>query len=79
RTGLRYKKNIKKYQPTHHLTESDLEMYHRIMDELKKQIINLNELTNKSINLKKIEHVELSVESAKDIYKRLVKLSLIHI
>ena len=34
RTYFRYKKNLKKYQTTHHLTASDLEMYQRIMDEL---------------------------------------------
>ena len=34
RTYFRYKKS-KKYQTTHHLTDSDLEMYQRIMDELK--------------------------------------------
>lgn len=50
RTYFGYKKNLKKYQTTHHLTDSDLEMYQRIMDELKKQIIYLNELTNKSRN-----------------------------
>ena len=33
RTYFRYKKNLKKYQTTHHLTDSDLEMYQRIMDE----------------------------------------------
>lgn len=48
-------------------------MYQRIMDELKKQIIYLNELTNKSRNLKKIEQVELGVASAKGIFKHLVK------
>ena len=73
RTYFRYKKNLKKYQTTHHLTDSDLEMYQRIMDELKKQIIYLNELTNKSRNLKKIEQVELGVASAKGIFKHLVK------
>ena len=52
RMYFRYKKS-KKYQTTHHLTDSDLEMYQRIMDELK-QIIYLNELTNKSRNLKKL-------------------------
>ena len=77
RTYFRYKKNLKKYQTTHHLTDSDLEMYQRIMDELKKQIIYLNELTNKSRNLKKIEQVELGVASAKGIFKHLVKQLLI--
>ncbi len=65
-------KKSEKYQTTHHLTDSDLEMYQRIMDELKKQIIYLNELTNKSRNLK-IEQVELGVASAKGIFKHLVK------
>ena len=64
RTYFRYKKNLKKYQTTHHLTDSDLEMYQRIMDELKKQIIYLNELTNKSRNLKKIEQVEVKYPEA---------------
>lgn len=73
RTYFRYKRNLKKYQTTHHLMDSDLEMYQRIMDELKKQIIYLNELTNKSRNLKKIEQVELGVASAKGIFKHLVK------
>ncbi|MGH2096177.1 5-bromo-4-chloroindolyl phosphate hydrolysis family protein, partial [Enterococcus faecalis] len=60
-TYFRYEKNLKKYQTTHHLSDSDLEMYQRIMDELKKHIIYLNELTNKSRNLTKIEQVELGV------------------
>ena len=46
---------------------------HAHMDELKKQIIYLNELTNKSRNLKKIEQVKLGVASAKGIFKHLVK------
>ncbi len=52
RTYFRYK-NLKKYQQTtHHLTDSDLEMYQKNYGRIKKQIIYLNELTNKSRNLK---------------------------
>lgn len=56
RTYFRYKRNLKKYQTTHHLTDSDLEMYQRIMDELKKQIIYLNDIiTLKLIQINRLE------------------------
>lgn len=62
----------KKYKETHQLSDQDLELFKKTMGEIKNQILELEAATNKNKDLKKIEHTESGIKSAKEIFLELM-------
>ncbi|MGM0238295.1 MULTISPECIES: 5-bromo-4-chloroindolyl phosphate hydrolysis family protein [Enterococcus] len=62
----------KKFKTEHQMSDQDLRLFQQTMEELKKQIIYIEQVTNMNNHLKKIEKKEAGIVSAKQIFQELM-------
>lgn len=68
-----YKKRLKNYREQHHLSQGDLELFKETMGLAKVQIIEWEELIEKSNRLKKSTEIKTAIKSAQEVFKRLME------
>lgn len=66
-----YRQQIKNYQEVNQLSNTDLEIFHEAMSDLKQQIVRYEEATKKNKHLLEIEKEYGGLKSSKEIFQEL--------